>query len=1217
MKKLLVLILMLCLLVGMAAAADAADLSGCTLNLPSSLKSGEEITLVVTGNNIGNIDHMNVNVYKGYSASGTPVYTATSDSFSHTIPAETLSPGTYSSERYYFSVQLCAADGATATLGKSGTVYRSSTSVKPSIKLTSTPAMGQPLTVSWTTVEHMDVYTVKVAYDSLADYSGTTYQSGELTGTSHTIPGTAFPTDDRYEITITGMNSGGYWSNVSNYVDISTEYPPLTVDVPSSLPVGSALTIRWEHPSQTSHPMYMRLEGPDGNAILYGDLPASSTSYSIAEGILRQAGTYELELQCNTCGYLTELNTTFTMTGADLGDPTIEMMMAESMTLGDTLYLFWTPVPGATKYTVYINNSSYTITGIPVEGYLGASIPYSLDGAYSRLRVGENKIQVRVSEGMFKVRSAEYILNVTESPALSWVEVPEVHAQLEDMNVSWTLYPGTEQYRFYLTETREDAENMMNLTSLGTAKGTATSCTLSGEKLTEVGVHYLMITAYDSDLYGNLLSKAIVSFRIDGPDIEILDYTPFFGADQSGSCTIKTYPNATHYSISSDTWPYGAFVSAQDGAKQTLSFDDTGTLYVSAWYNYSLLQQTTIKVASQSKVPDIVVLSVGEKYDMWPHARKMEIFNIINSDIDWRMNTNSDAVELTYKGYIIARKPGKAVIHLDNWFHDNLDVTVYVGTKVKSIEIKGPDTLAAGKSTTLKVTYNPSNATYKDVNWKIVSGGNAATISKNGKLTAKKVKKPTDVVVVAYTTDISCITDYLKVTITPGATAVNVFDELGEKINGKTITIDMNNGVPTGTESVLTRKASFEVLPASCLQEVTWKSSNKKVAKVNAEGKITAVGDGTATITATANDGSGKKVTFKVKVVHKPYGLTISGAEAVTVGKTIALTGKVTPANATNKKVKWTSGDESIATVDASGVVTGVAEGTVTIIGTAAGNGTVTAEYTVTVLPKATAVDILDESGASVCGQTITLDLNTKQKARLSATLLPDNAAQAVTWKTSDKKIAKVNASGVVTPVKEGKVTITATAKDGSGMKATVTVKVTRLATGVTLTGSQKIAVGQTVSLTAKATDATMQKFTWASDNPEVISVSGGKITGVAEGTATITATTKDGTNLSASLTVTVVPAAQTIEILDPDGNVKNGKTIKLDLSKKQKIKLTARILPEEALDGVTWKSSNPKIAKVSKNGQITPVATGKVTITVTAKDGSGVIAKVTIKVVK
>ena len=80
---------------------------------------------------------------------------------------------------------------------------------------------------------------------------------------------------------------------------------------------------------------------------------------------------------------------------------------------------------------------------------------------------------------------------------------------------------------------------------------------------------------------------------------------------------------------------------------------------------------------------------------------------------------------------------------------------------------------------------------------------------------------------------------------------------------------------------------------------------------------------------------------------------------------------------------------------------------------------------------------------------------------------------------------------------------------------------------------------------------------------------------------------------------------------------MKNGKTIKLDLSKKQKIKLTARILPEEALDGVTWKSSNPKIAKVSKTGLITPVATGKVTITVTAKDGSGVIAKIIIKVVK
>ena len=1220
MKKLLVLVLMLCMLIGMVVAADAADLSGCTLNLPSSLKSGEEITLVVTGNNISNIDHMNVNVYKGYTASGTPVYTATSNGFSHTIPADTLPPSTYSYQTYYFSVQLYAADGSTATVGKSGNVSRSYTSEKPSIKLTATPAVGQPLSVSWTAVEHMDVYTVKVAYDSLADYSGITHQSEQLTGTSYTIPGTAFPTDDRYEITVTGMNSGGFWSNVSNYVDVSTGVPPLSVNVPSSLPVGSALTIRWEHPDQSSHTLYMDLKGPNGSSILYGELPASPASYTVAEGILRKSGTYKLKFYCKTCGSLyTELNTTFTMTGADLPDPTIEMKLAESMTLGDTLRLRWTPVPGATKYTVYINNSTYTISGTFEDGYLSASIPYSLEGAYNRLKVGQNKIKIKVSEGLFKVTSPEYILQVTDAPALSWVEVPEVHPQLEGMNVSWTLYPGTEEYRFYLTETREDAEQMKNLTSLGTAKGTATSCTLSGEKLTEVGEHYLMIAAYDSDLYGDLLSKAIISFRIEGPDIEIIDYTPFFGADQFASCTIKTYPNATHYSISSDgDWPYGAFVAAEDGAKQTLHTDDTGTLYVSAWYNYSLLQQTTIKVASQSKVPDIVVLSPGEKYDMWPHAKKMKIYNIINSDIDWRMNTNSSAVELTYKGYIIARKPGKAIIHLDNWFHDSLDVTVYVGTKLKSLKINGPDALAASKSTTLKVSYTPSNATYKNVNWKIVSGGNAATISKSGKLTAKKVTKPTKVVVVAYTTDVSCINNYHVVTVMPGATAVNVFDENGEKLNGKTITIDMNNGIPTGTESVLTFQASAQVLPAACMQEVTWKTSNKKVAKVSAAGKVTAVGDGTATITATAKDGSGKKVTFKVKVVHKPYGLSISGAEAVTVGQTITLTGKVTPTNATNKKVKWASSDEAIATVDTAGVVTGVAEGTVTITGTAAGNSSITAEYTVTVLPKATYVDILDENGASVRGQTIVLDLNTKQRATLTAALLPENAAQAVTWKTADKKIAKVSSSGVVTPVAEGTVTITATAKDGSGKKATVTIKVTRLATGVTLTGSQKIAVGQTIALKAVATDATLQKFAWTSDNTDVVIVtSAGKITGVAEGTATITATTKDGTNLSASLTVTVVPAAQTIEILDPDGNVKNGKTIKLDLSKKQKIKLTARILPEEALDGVTWKSSNPKIAKVSKTGLITPVATGKVTITVTAKDGSGVIAKIIIKVVK
>ena len=1212
MKKLLVLLLTLGLMLGLVVAADAADLSGCTLSLPSSMQAGADITILVTGANTPNIDHAVLSVYTTSSESGTPAYTSTFTGVTHTIPANTLPPR---NEYYYFVLQLFDADDATpsVTLRGQKLVLISQPTVKPEISIAHTPVTGKELSISWNAVPHMDSYEVVVQYAPTATYSGTTFNATALTETSCVLPTYAFPTDDNYVIKVTAHCTGGFWTATSSSLNVNTLNPALALNVPSSVAVGAEFDITWEHADCAGRTMYIQLKDPSGSLLDYGDIPSTPACYTVEEGLVRTAGTYTFSLYCKTCSINSRIIKTFTATGEDMGKPTtIDVHLPSNFKIGDDLKITWTNIPKTEKYYVYLNDSLSIVYDNEYELKNGSS-------SYYKLRAGENTVKVTVATGQYKVSSPECILYAEAGPEIALTGIPEKHPQYEPLTFSWEPHPFAKYYRVYLVDGTWTLEQMVNLGSFEQLSASATSYTIPAAELLTPGDYRIVVRVVDNDNVAR--SQCDVAFKVDAPELKITDYTPFVdSANRTVSFTVKPYPKATELRISCPSISQDLTYPATDKA-QTFTIDGLrGTVTVQALCPDGVLQTASFHVASMShaKTPDIVVLEPGEKYDMWPHASKMKIYNIINSDIDWRMNTSSNAVELTRKGYIIARRPGKAVIHLDNWFSDKLDVVVYVGTKLKTIKISGPAVLASGTSATLKASFNPSNAVYKDVKWKIISGGNAATITAKGKITAKKVTKPTRVIVAVYTTDVSCTSACHVITIAPGATAVNVFDEEGAKLNGKTITIDMNNGIPTGTESILTRQASFEVLPASALQEVTWKTSNKKVAKVSANGKITAVGDGTATITATAKDGSGKKVTFKVKVVHKPYGLTVSGPNVVSAGQTITLKGKVTPTNATNKKVKWASSDETIATVDAAGVVTGVAEGTVTIICTASGNGNVTAEYTVTVLPQATYVDILDENGASLRGQTVVLDLNVKQKITLTASLLPENAAQAVTWKTSDKKIAKVSSNGVVTPVKEGKATITATAKDGSGKKATVTIKVTRLATGITVTGSKQVSVGQTVALTAKAADATLQKFTWTSDNPEVLTVNAsGKITGVSVGLATITATTKDGTNLSASMTVAVIPAAESIQILDADGNVKNGKTIKLDLSKKQKAKLTFSILPEDALQKVTWKTSNAKVAKVSKAGVVTPVGVGKAVITVTAADGSGVIAKITIKVVK
>ena len=87
---------------------------------------------------------------------------------------------------------------------------------------------------------------------------------------------------------------------------------------------------------------------------------------------------------------------------------------------------------------------------------------------------------------------------------------------------------------------------------------------------------------------------------------------------------------------------------------------------------------------------------------------------------------------------------------------------------------------------------------------------------------------------------------------------------------------------------------------------------------------------------------------------------------------------------------------------------------------------------------------ITNENGEDMFGTVIKLDKSNKDTAKLFAVLLPEDAAQNVTWKSNKTGIAKVSSGGVVSPVAPGTAVITATAKDGSGRSASVTVKVVK-----------------------------------------------------------------------------------------------------------------------------------------------------------------------------
>lgn len=264
-----------------------------------------------------------------------------------------------------------------------------------------------------------------------------------------------------------------------------------------------------------------------------------------------------------------------------------------------------------------------------------------------------------------------------------------------------------------------------------------------------------------------------------------------------------------------------------------------------------------------------------------------------------------------------------------------------------------------------------------------------------------------------------------------------------------------------------------KIAEAASKLTIEWTSSDEEVVTVDATGLITAVGAGEADVTASAKDVNISSTTH-VKVVITPTGVEAPEAlELVTNGENSKnLDAKMTPEDATEVKLAYTSSDESVATVDENGLVTAVADGECTITTYVVADAPATAE---TATQEAAAVVTDEETPTegenseavatpnnldSAFGVTpeelsaatkvtvttkvekIELDktegiLNVGNTVTITATVAPEEATNpAVTWSSSDESVATVDETGKVTAVAVGNATITATSEDDSSVSA-------------------------------------------------------------------------------------------------------------------------------------------------------------------------------------
>ena len=475
----------------------------------------------------------------------------------------------------------------------------------------------------------------------------------------------------------------------------------------------------------------------------------------------------------------------------------------------------------------------------------------------------------------------------------------------------------------------------------------------------------------------------------------------------------------------------------------------------------------------------------------------------------------------------------------------------------------------------MPLTYTPSNVSNKTVYW-YTSNSSVATVS-GGNIYAKGEGEATITAISGNRQKIA----KCKVIVSKPQVPLT-----GIRLKESNVTVELGKTGYIG--------AIYE--PENASDKVLyWSSSNENVAKVN-EGVITAVGKGTATLTAISRAG-GKTASCTVTVEDPNFvhinEITMKSEEVeLKTGETGWVGVTYNPSNATNKVLTWKSSNEKVATVR-EGTIKAVGLGTATLTATSEDGGkTATCKVTVTDGKKHI---------ESISLKTDSIEMKPGEGKTIYAEYNPSNVDdKTLYWKSSNEKVVTVN-EGYAKAIGEGTATVTATSRDGgktASCKVTVTSGTVKLQS-IQISSSTEILTkgeGKTIYVTYNPNNVTDKTLYWSSSNEKVVTVSEGYVKAVGEGTATLTARSKDG-NKTASCKVVVTDKVKemkniSLETKKETMNIGEGKTI------------YAKYNPYNVKDKTLyWISNNEKVVTVSE-GYVKAVRKGTATITAVSRDG-------------
>lgn len=625
----------------------------------------------------------------------------------------------------------------------------------------------------------------------------------------------------------------------------------------------------------------------------------------------------------------------------------------------------------------------------------------------------------------------------------------------------------------------------------------------------------------------------------------------------------------------------------------------------------SVAVSVTEKQAEEVKPTQINVaetsyeLFVGEQrtisYEVLPE-------NATNKNVEFQTSARLIA-SVNQEGVITAVGVGNATITVRSTADATISKQISVSVKSNIVDVndisltKTAVSLHPGETETIQYEVLPENATDKTVLFSVKEGGeNVCTVSPAGVISATA---PGDTTVYVQSKQNGTVIKPISVHVENAYVAV-------ETVEVATTTIGLH---PTETSQI-----SASVTPNNATNKLlSYSSANDEIATVSSSGLITAVSVGTTVITVASQDDESikKQITVNVTEVIIPVtGVTLETESlSINIGEMseYQIVAGVLPVDASNKSLEYTTDNESVATVSATGLVSikGVA-GVAHIEVKSSANPTLTKTFTLTVSEILVTKITLKCEGEEVSTLDFTADQIGSVNKKLTAVLTPENPTDgSIIWSSLNDAVATVGKDGVVSPTGIGSTKVTAK-NVKSGVEASVTVTVSPVDVTdvvVTLNGeetdsisvsSEEIGNTRTLVATVLPTNATDKSVTWSSTNTSVVTVSNGVVTFTGIGSAKIKAASAYDPDIYEEIAISVSEKlVESIELRVNDNTIESLTFSEDDIGvESKKVTVAAVVTPATAYDtAISWAILDEDVATVDDSGVVTPVGVGETTL--------------------